>query len=112
MRRTYVGKARALCWRRQFFAASLVSLICTGAVAETIGVSMARFDDNFLTILRNGMVDHVANLDGVEIQIEDAQDDVTRKTTSRASWTKSTTSSPLAWTRSWSTLSTPRRLWP
>ncbi len=31
------------------------SLMSTAAHAETVGVSMAKFDDNFLTVLRNGM---------------------------------------------------------
>ena len=26
-------------------------------MAEKVGVSMARFDDNFLTVLRNGMIE-------------------------------------------------------
>jgi inositol transport system substrate-binding protein len=48
----------------------------TSAMAETIGVTMSRFDDNFLTVLRNGMQDYVGGLSGVELQIEDAQNDV------------------------------------
>lgn len=49
------------------------------ASAENIGVSMALFDDNFLTVLRNGMQDYAASLDGVTLQIEDAQNDVGRQ---------------------------------
>ncbi|MDH2327142.1 sugar ABC transporter substrate-binding protein [Cereibacter sp. SYSU M97828] len=52
------------------------SLMASAVSAETIGVSMAVFDDNFLTVLRNGMIDHAATLDGVELQVEDAQNDV------------------------------------
>jgi ribose transport system substrate-binding protein/inositol transport system substrate-binding protein len=37
---------------------------------------MALFDDNFLTVLRNGMTDYAGTLDGVTLQIEDAQNDV------------------------------------
>ena len=48
----------------------------TAASAETIGVSMALFDDNFLTVLRNGMEEHAKGLDGVTLQLEDAQNDV------------------------------------
>ncbi len=44
--------------------------------AENIGVSMAMFDDNFLTVLRNGMQEYSDGLDGVTLQIEDAQNDV------------------------------------
>ena len=38
--------------------------------------AMALFDDNFLTVLRNGMVEYAESLEGVDIQVEDAQDDV------------------------------------
>ena len=46
------------------------------AQAAEIGVSMALFDDNFLTVLRNGMQDYAAKMDGVNLQVEDAQNDV------------------------------------
>lgn len=59
--------------------AALVSLMSTTAMAENIGASISRFDDNFLTVMRNGMVDHAATLEGVELQIEDAQDDVAKQ---------------------------------
>lgn len=54
-----------------------ISALMTGsAMAEKVGVSMALFDDNFLTVLRNGMIDYAGTLDGVELQVEDAQNDV------------------------------------
>ncbi len=65
--------------RRTVIAGGLLSLLSTTAMAETIGVSMALFDDNFLTVLRNGMVEYAESLDGVDIQVEDAQDDVARQ---------------------------------
>lgn len=65
--------------RKTLTGAALVSLMSTTAMAENIGVSIARFDDNFLTVMRNGMVDHAATLDGVELQVEDAQDDVAKQ---------------------------------
>lgn len=49
------------------------------ASAETIGVSMALFDDNFLTVLRNGMIAYADGLEGVDLQVEDAQNDVGRQ---------------------------------
>lgn len=52
------------------------ALMGSAAHAENIGVSMALFDDNFLTVLRNGMSDYAAAQDGVTLQIEDAQNDV------------------------------------
>lgn len=55
------------------------SLMASAVSAETIGVSMAVFDDNFLTVLRNGMIDHAAKIDGVELQVEDAQNDVSKQ---------------------------------
>lgn len=54
----------------------VMALLATTASAETIGVSMALFDDNFLTVLRNGMEEYAATLDGVELQVEDAGNDV------------------------------------
>ncbi|MBU2360905.1 MAG: sugar ABC transporter substrate-binding protein [Alphaproteobacteria bacterium] len=48
-------------------------------MAENIGVSMARFDDNFLTVLRNGMIATAEGMDGVTLQVEDAQDDVAKQ---------------------------------
>ena len=52
------------------------TLMTGSAFAENIGVSMALFDDNFLTVLRNGMDAYAKTLDGVDLQIEDAQNDV------------------------------------
>ena len=49
------------------------------ALATDIGVSMAKFDDNFLTVLRNGMQDYAASKDGVNLQVEDAQNDVSKQ---------------------------------
>ena len=60
-------------------ATGLSALMATSAMAQEIGASIARFDDNGLTIMRNGMTDHVATLDGVNLQMEDAQDDVARQ---------------------------------
>ena len=62
--------------KRLLTATAICAVMGTAAQAENIGVSMALFDDNFLTVLRNGMGDHAASLDGVTLQIEDAQNDV------------------------------------
>lgn len=63
---------------KKFLMASALAstLMGSAAYAENIGVSMAQFDDNFLTVLRNGMVDYAKTQDGVTLQIEDAQNDV------------------------------------
>ncbi len=60
-------------------ATALASLVSTSAMAETIGVSMARFDDNFLTVLRNGMIETAAEMDDVDLQVEDATSDVAKQ---------------------------------
>ena len=65
--------------RRTVIAGGLLSLLSTAAMAETIGVSMALFDDNFLTVLRNGMIETADGMDGVDIQVEDAQNDVAKQ---------------------------------
>lgn len=62
--------------KKHLIIAALTSMLATTASAETIGVSMALFDDNFLTVLRNGMTDYAKNQEGVVLQIEDAQNDV------------------------------------
>ncbi len=65
--------------KRFLTTAALATLMSTNAMAENIGVSMALFDDNFLTVLRNG-IDEMANeMDGVDVQIEDAQNDVAKQ---------------------------------
>ncbi|MEL6609754.1 MAG: sugar ABC transporter substrate-binding protein [Pseudomonadota bacterium] len=65
--------------KQLMLTAGVTAILATSAMADTIGVSVARFDDNGLTIMRNGMTDHVATLDGVDLQMEDAQDDVARQ---------------------------------
>ncbi|MBY8918431.1 sugar ABC transporter substrate-binding protein (plasmid) [Nitratireductor sp. L1-7-SE] len=62
--------------KKLMMGVAVSALMSTSAMAETVGVSMALFDDNFLTVLRNGMVDYADTLDGVELQVEDAQNDV------------------------------------
>jgi ABC-type sugar transport system substrate-binding protein len=62
--------------RKVLLASACVAIFSGVASAETIGVSMALFDDNFLTVLRNGMQEHAKTLDGVTLQVEDAQNDV------------------------------------
>ncbi len=65
--------------KRTMMAAGLASLLSTAAMAENVGVSMALFDDNFLTVLRNGMIAKAGDMDGVTLQVEDAQNDVARQ---------------------------------
>lgn len=46
---------------------------------RAVGVSMAHFDDNWLTILRTAMADHAASYPDIDIQFADAQGDVGRQ---------------------------------
>ncbi|MFA8443078.1 sugar ABC transporter substrate-binding protein [Yoonia sp.] len=66
--------------KKILLAAGLTTLMMgTTAMAQQIGVSVARFDDNGLTVMRNGMTAHEETLDGVSLQIEDATDDVAKQ---------------------------------
>jgi inositol transport system substrate-binding protein len=65
--------------KKIILATGLATLLSTTAMAETVGVSMALFDDNFLTVLRNGLVEYAGTLDGVDVQVEDAQNDVAKQ---------------------------------
>jgi inositol transport system substrate-binding protein len=51
----------------------------SGPARPLIGVSMAHFDDNFLTILRTAMVEHAGKTPDVDLQFVDAQGDVGRQ---------------------------------
>ena len=65
--------------KKFLFAAAQTALMSSSALSATkIGVSMAKFDDNFLTVLRNG-IDAQSKDMGVDVQIEDAQDDVAKQ---------------------------------
>jgi ribose transport system substrate-binding protein/inositol transport system substrate-binding protein len=61
---------------RFLITAATLGLLATSASAQTVGVSMALFDDNFLTVLRNGLLEYAQEKDGVTVQVEDAQNDV------------------------------------
>ncbi|CCE99641.1 sugar ABC transporter substrate-binding protein [Sinorhizobium fredii] len=65
--------------KKLILGTAMAVMMSTAAHAETIGVSMALFDDNFLTVLRNGMQDYAKTLNGVELQVEDAQNDVAKQ---------------------------------
>ena len=65
--------------KKTLIVAGFAALLGTSAMAQDIGVSMAKFDDNFLTVLRNGMVEQAKGMAGVNLQVEDAQDDVAKQ---------------------------------
>ena len=65
--------------KKTIFAAGLMALMGTTAMAQEIGATISRFDDNWLTVMRNGMTEHAASLDGVSLQMEDATDDIAKQ---------------------------------
>ena len=65
--------------KRFAFALAVATILSSPAFAAKIGVSMDKFDDNFLTVLRNGMSDYAKTQPGVSLQIEDAKDDVSKQ---------------------------------
>lgn len=65
--------------KKTLITASLATLLGTAATAQEIGATIAAFDDNFLTVMRNGMTDHAAGLDGVNLQVEDASNDLAKQ---------------------------------
>ena len=74
-----ISIVRSLC-----LCAALIGTIAGSGCAASprqpvIGVSMAHFDDLWLTILRTGMSEHAATIPGVTLQFADAQGDVTRQ---------------------------------
>jgi inositol transport system substrate-binding protein len=65
--------------KKFILAAAMAALMSGSALAETkIGVSMALFDDNFLTVLRNGIEAQAKGM-GASVQIEDAGNDVAKQ---------------------------------
>jgi inositol transport system substrate-binding protein len=62
--------------KRTLLAMAVSTLMVTSASAEKIGVSMALFDDNFLTTLRTNIKSHADSMKGVQVQFEDAQNDI------------------------------------
>jgi inositol transport system substrate-binding protein len=65
--------------KKLIIASALTVLMSGTAFADKIGVSMAKFDDNFLTVLRNGMIEQAKGMSGVELQVEDAGNDVAKQ---------------------------------
>ena len=68
--------------QRQFLGACAMALCLTmpaAAQATDIGVTMALFDDNFLTNIREAMGAHATSLGDVNLQFEDAQADIGRQ---------------------------------
>jgi inositol transport system substrate-binding protein len=64
--------------KKTVLAGLALALMTGSSMAANIGVSMALFDDNFLTVLRNGIQTY-ADANGHSVQIEDAQNDVAKQ---------------------------------
>jgi len=65
--------------KKLMLSAAIVAMTSVGAHAETIGVAMSLFDDNWLTGLRQSMEDHAKGLQGVEVNTEDGQGDIAKQ---------------------------------
>jgi inositol transport system substrate-binding protein len=64
---------------KKLILSGLMAVLMTGtASAANVGVTMALFDDNFLTVLRNG-IQKYADQNGHKVQIEDAKNDVAKQ---------------------------------
>jgi inositol transport system substrate-binding protein len=65
--------------KKLILAAAMAGLMASSAYAgPKIGVSMALFDDNFLTVLRNGIIAHGKEV-GADVQVVDAGNDVAKQ---------------------------------
>ena len=65
--------------KKTILAGGLVALMATTAAAQEIGATFSRFDDNWLTVLRTGMVEYAGTIDGLTYQQEDATDDLAKQ---------------------------------
>ncbi|MBI3673342.1 MAG: sugar ABC transporter substrate-binding protein [Rhizobiales bacterium] len=65
--------------KKSLLALAFTALMSSAAFAANVGVSMALFDDNFLTVLRNGMIAQAKGMQGVNLQVVDAQNDVAKQ---------------------------------
>jgi ABC-type sugar transport system substrate-binding protein len=65
--------------RKLILASLLGACAALPASAQTIGVSLPNFDNMFQTLIKNSMTDYAGTLDGVTLQLEDAQLDIGRQ---------------------------------
>lgn len=65
--------------RKTILLAALATMVAGTASAEVIGVSMQSFDNNFQTLLRQGIQARAAEAGGVTVQVEDAQTDISKQ---------------------------------
>ena len=65
--------------KKHLLTASLFALMGTGVAAQEIGATFSKFDDNWLTVLRNGMTEYAGTIDGLSYQQVDASDDLAKQ---------------------------------
>jgi ABC-type sugar transport system substrate-binding protein len=65
--------------KKFLLAAAISGLLVQASHAENVGLTLARSDSAFLTILRNGIQDRAKSLENVTVQVEDAQNDASRQ---------------------------------
>jgi inositol transport system substrate-binding protein len=65
--------------KKILLTAGLAAMMGTSAMSQEIGATISRFDDNWLTVMRNGMTEHADSLSGVTLQMEDASDDLAKQ---------------------------------
>ena len=65
--------------KKTLIIAGFAALLGSSAMAQDIGFSVAKFDDNFLTVMRNGLTDYAKTIPGVNVQVEDAGNDVAKQ---------------------------------
>jgi inositol transport system substrate-binding protein len=65
--------------KKLMLSVAFVAMTSAGAHAETIGVAMSLFDDNWLTGLRHSMEDHAKGLKDVTVNTEDGQGDIAKQ---------------------------------
>ena len=65
--------------KKLIVGAFAVMLMAGTAQAEKIGVSIALLEHNFLAVMAKGMTDYAATVPGLELQIEDGQNDVAKQ---------------------------------
>ena len=65
--------------KKLLITAGVTAMMTTSAMAQEIGATFSRFDDNWLTVLRTGMTEYAGTIDGLSYQQEDATDDLAKQ---------------------------------
>ena len=65
--------------KKSLLALAAIALMSTTAHAEKIGVSIALLEHNFLAVMAKGMTTYAKTVPGLELQVEDANNDVAKQ---------------------------------